>query len=136
MSMTLVAKVQSGALRERLARLDLNEGQALMLTELHRQDQVSQTHLAERLRVEPPSVTKVVRGLERAQLVARWRDPNNRRVVLVALTENGAALRLDLARVWREVSEDLYGQLAPRDREALSAMLAHLEAVPGRARVA
>ena len=135
MGMTLLAKVQSGALRERLARLGLNEGQALMLAELHREDGLSQSQLAERLRVEPPSVTKVVRGLERADLVDRRRDPSNGRVVLVTLTELGAALRFDLARLWREASEDLYGQLGRRDREVLRAMLNLLES-SGRAPVA
>ncbi len=135
-SFTLVAKLQSGALRERLARLGLNEGQALMLAELHREDGLSQTQLAERLRVEPPSVTKVVHGLERAELVDRRRDPSNGRIVLVTLTECGAALRFDLSRVWHEASEDLYGHLGRRDREILRRMLNLLESSSGRAPVA
>ena len=133
MSVTLVAKVQRGVLRERLERLGLNEGQALMLVELHREDGLSQSELAARLRVEPPSVTKVARGLQRAGLVARRRDPSNGRVVLVTLSERGIALRSDLERAWREASDDVYGRLGRRDREAFRALLDRLGAHPPEA---
>ncbi|HEY2332876.1 MAG TPA: MarR family transcriptional regulator [Acidimicrobiales bacterium] len=48
--------------------------------------------LAERLAVKPPTVTSVVDGLVARGLVERHPDPNDRRRLPLALSEEGAAL--------------------------------------------
>jgi len=45
--------------------------------------------LAERESVQPPSMTKIVAGLEQLDLVERATDPNDRRVTRVRLTSGG-----------------------------------------------
>ncbi len=48
--------------------------------------------LAERERVAPPSITKIVTNLEEQGLVVRIGDPDDRRITRVATSEAGAAL--------------------------------------------
>jgi len=48
--------------------------------------------LAERERVAPPSITKIVHNLEAQGLVVRTGDPEDRRIALVAVSDAGAAL--------------------------------------------
>jgi DNA-binding MarR family transcriptional regulator len=123
MSVTLAAKVQRTLFAARLATIGLRLGQPLVLLHLYREDGLSQTQLAERLRVEPPSVTKVVRGMADAGLVVRERDPEDTRVVRVRLSDRGLALRPELEQAWQEASEQVFGGLDAGDRATLKALL-------------
>jgi DNA-binding MarR family transcriptional regulator len=85
------------------------------------------TELAASEGVTQPSVTALVTALERAGLVERRSDPADRRVVLVALTEAGAAY----LRVRRQASAAAVAQavrgLEPEDFTTLVAAVPVLE---------
>jgi DNA-binding MarR family transcriptional regulator len=70
--------------------------------------------------VTQPSMTALVSGLERAGLVERRADPTDRRVALVALTNQG----LDYMEVRRQASVEafvqLIGKLPPEQVDALN----------------
>jgi DNA-binding MarR family transcriptional regulator len=61
---------------------------------------VSMGALAEAEQVRPPTITRLVAGLERAGLVRRYSDPNDGRVQLVEATSVGRRL-LDKGRARR-----------------------------------
>jgi DNA-binding MarR family transcriptional regulator len=67
-------------------------------------------------RVQPPSMTKVIAGLEQRGFVRREPDPNDRRCAILAITEPGLAL-LDSERRQRDawLSKRL-AQLTPDER--------------------
>jgi len=103
----------------------LHVGQEFMLAQLWREDGLTQTQLAERLRVSPPAVTKVVRGLERAELVRRTPDDADGRMIRVHLTERGQGLEVPITAAWFAVEAALFAELTPAQRDALR----HLAAV-------
>lgn len=84
---------------------------------IHAAGSVGQAEVARRLLVSPPVVTRLASGLVDAALVARKRDPSDRRVVLLTLTPAGrrraAAMRRDLLAAAAELIEPL-----PEDRRA------------------
>lgn len=84
--------------------------------------------IAERLAVVPRTVTDLVDGVEAAGLVARRRDPEDRRATFVALTPAGRQLldRLESAR--RESAELLLGRLDPSDLDVVLRVLRELTA--------
>jgi len=59
------------------------------LTELRRHDGLSSAQLARSSFVTPQSMADVVTGLEQRGLITRRRNPANRRVLLISLTEAG-----------------------------------------------
>jgi MarR family transcriptional regulator, transcriptional regulator for hemolysin len=69
-----------------------------VLSSLAEGDHRTQGELAEAVGVRSPTLTHHLDGLERAGLVTRDRDPANRRVQRVALTEAGEALFVRLRR--------------------------------------
>ena len=83
----------------------------------------SQHRLAERLGVHPTIMVKVVDGLEQEGLVARSRDPADRRQYALSLTPAGRreleALEPDVTRADAEITR----RLAPPERERLLALL-------------
>lgn len=85
------------------------------------------TELATMEGVSQPSMSGVVSGLERAGLVARERDPGDRRVVLVGLTPEGRRYleRRRDSTIQRLAA--LIGELSDSEREALIATAPVLE---------
>lgn len=83
-----------------LAELGLHPGQEFLLAQLFEQDGRSPGDLASCLNVESPTVSKAVRRLAEAGLVAREPDPHDGRRTRVVLTDEGRALRAPLAAVW------------------------------------
>ncbi len=89
--------------------------------------------LAAAEQVRPPTITKLIRGLERAGLVRRTRDPGDRRKQQVAATARGRKL-LEEGRARRVAALDAaLAGLAADERGALEAAVATLERLVGPA---
>ena len=76
--------------------------QVFALHELDHQDGLSQRELAERLDLEKSSVSRLVADLESAGLLERERDPANRRLYRLQITEEGRRLHRTMAGAMHE----------------------------------
>lgn len=86
---------------------------------------VSMATLAHRTRIDPSNLTGVIARLERSGLVTRQRDNADRRVTVVALTENGA----DIAATFEQrlaASTPLLNRLDRTERMTLQELLDRL----------
>lgn len=81
------------AYKPMLDELGLTYSQYLVLNVLWREDGQTVGAIAEQLALESSTVTPLLKRLEAAQLVRRTRNPQNERQVVVALTDQGRALR-------------------------------------------
>ncbi|MBB4683138.1 MarR family winged helix-turn-helix transcriptional regulator [Amycolatopsis jiangsuensis] len=77
---------------EALRPVGLTTLQFTALTALRRRGDLSSAQLARRSFVTPQTMNEMVRTLENQGHVARERDPDNRRVLLLRLTDPGRAL--------------------------------------------
>jgi DNA-binding MarR family transcriptional regulator len=109
--------------REALAPWDVTPGQSRALDVLIRHGELRLSALAEHLRIAPRSATEVVDDLEARGLVRRRPDPADRRATLVAPTEHGTRTGAAIHAARRAAAEDLFGGLAPADREQLARIL-------------
>jgi DNA-binding MarR family transcriptional regulator len=73
--------------------LGLTYPQYLVLNVLWREDGQTVGGIAEKLALEPSTLTPLLKRLEAAGFVTRARNPDNERQVFVALTDSGRALR-------------------------------------------
>lgn len=102
----------------------LNPSQSRALHVLAREGQPMRLRaLADRLRIVARSATDIVDSLEAAALVIREPDPQDRRAVLVSLTDSGRTQldAIDSAR--RAVATELFDTLDTEDREQLARIL-------------
>jgi MarR family transcriptional regulator for hemolysin len=99
----------------------------LILTSLRGEQWRTQLELARSLGIEGPTLTRHLDGMERAGLVERRRDPDDRRAVLVELTEAGRALHNRLRTNVIAFDERLRGGLGAEDLDRMHAVLARLE---------
>ncbi|CAN5302843.1 MarR family winged helix-turn-helix transcriptional regulator [soil metagenome] len=118
-----VCKAHRGNVSEQLAGIGLHVGQEMVLVELWDEDGLRGGELAARLRVEPPTVTKMLRRLENCGLVERQKDAEDARSFRVYLTEAGRALRGPVASCWRQAEEKTLSGLGADERQALHGLL-------------
>lgn len=85
--------------REFLAPFGITYPQYLVMLVLWEADHLTVSALAERLQLDSGTVSPLLRRLEAAVLITRTRSAADERVVEVALTDEGAALRIRAARV-------------------------------------
>jgi MarR family transcriptional regulator, organic hydroperoxide resistance regulator len=106
-----------------LAEHGLHAGQEMVLVELWQEDGLRGGELADRLGVEPPTVTKMLRRLEACGLVERRSDQTDARSFRVYLAPEGLALEEPVARCWRRAEETVLAGMNARDRQAFRRLL-------------
>jgi DNA-binding MarR family transcriptional regulator len=84
----------------------LSYAQYGLLFGLGERDQLSVRELAERAELTPATVTQMLEGLEAVGLVSRQRSDEDRRVVLISLSEGGrktlSERKAELESRWRD----------------------------------
>ena len=99
----------------------------LVLSAVRSTDARTQGDLAGAVGVRSPTLTAHLDGLERAGLVTRTRDPANRRVQRIAVTEAGERLFLRLRRAAAAFEGRLHAGLDDDDLATLRRLLTQLE---------
>ncbi len=107
------------ALEKRLAAHGVALGQFAPLIVLWEEEGVTQSEIARRLDLEQPTVANTLRRMERDGLVHLSPDPNNRRQVLIYLTDKGRALNGPLTAEARAINAEASAALSAEEREAL-----------------
>ncbi|MBE1533985.1 MarR family winged helix-turn-helix transcriptional regulator [Actinomadura algeriensis] len=96
----------------------LTTPQFTALTALRHRDGLSSAQLARRSFVTPQTMNEMVRALERHGHIERRRDPGNRRVLLISLTESGRALLRRCDPLAEAIEKDMLGAI-PEERHPL-----------------
>ena len=115
--------------RLRAERSDESLGlsQLSALSSINRYGPLSPTLLAERERIQPPSMTRVIAALESRGLVARDSHPTDRRQAVIGITDTGREVLLeDRARRQAWLAQ-LLADLSSDELETLRAALPVLE---------
>ncbi|MFI9583541.1 MarR family winged helix-turn-helix transcriptional regulator [Streptomyces sp. NPDC052236] len=89
------------------------------LTVLRRRDGLSSAQLARNSFVTAQSMADMVTGLERRGLITRRRDPGNRRVLLISLTDTGRELLAAYDEAVGALEERMLGGLRKQERHDL-----------------
>lgn len=118
-----VCRAHRAHVGELLSAHGLHVGQDMVLVELWQEDGLRGGELAERLGVEPPTVTKMLRRLEACGLVERRADPQDARSLRVYLTPRGWALEGPVARCWEQAERKLLAGMSTGDRRAFRTLL-------------
>jgi DNA-binding MarR family transcriptional regulator len=102
---------------------DLKPRQFQILGLLHDHGGLAQAELVRTMGVDPSILVTLLNPLEAAGLVARERDPGDRRRHLVTLTRAGEQKLTRAARAQMETEDALFASLDDDQREQLAALL-------------
>jgi len=97
----------------------LSLGQLAALGTLDRHGAMTPGELAAHERVQPPSMTRIVKALEETGYVTRTAHPTDGRQVVVALTEQGARLLKEDRRQREAWLAQRLRDLSPEERDLL-----------------
>jgi DNA-binding MarR family transcriptional regulator len=116
---------------QRLAHGGLSLGSFHLTSILERHGPMSMSRIAELVDVSFPTATGIVDRLEERGLVERVRVPDDRRLVLVQLTEGGRQALRDVDVLKEAFLEKVLTGLEPSNLAALSAVLRDVRRVVG-----
>lgn len=121
------AKAVSRAFDDALTTAGGSRPTWLVLLAVKTRRAVSQRELADAVGIQGATLTHHLAGMEAAGLVARQRDPDNRRVQFVELTDAGEEMFLRLREAAVGFDRRLRRGLRPADVEAFVDVLTRLE---------
>lgn len=114
--MVRVTKAHRWLVSAALAKKNLHIGQELLLMELWQGDGMTQTELAERLCIEPPTLTKMLSRLEKTELLEKRRDTQDKRICRIFLTEKGYSFQKPITDLWLQLEETILANLSSEER--------------------
>ena len=91
-----------------LEELGLYRGQPPVLHALWEREGLTHSELATRLHVQPATITKMIKRMEKAGFVVRRSDPQDQRVSRVYLTGAGRAIQAEVRQVWHALKEETF----------------------------
>ena len=118
-----VTRLLRRAFDERARSIGVTRPQWRVLTILARNEGINQNMLADRLEVEPITLSRMVDRMQDAGLVERRADPADRRAWRLYLTDNAAPLIADLRALGAVLSDDTLEGLSEAEREQLGDLL-------------
>lgn len=86
-------------------------------------DSSTMSELAENIGAKLPSMTMMIDNLTEEGLVERARDEQDRRKVIVRLTDKGRAVRQDFLQQRKQIAEQLFAKLSREDEQELMGLL-------------
>ncbi|MBY0343380.1 MAG: MarR family transcriptional regulator [Sphingomonadales bacterium] len=113
---------------DRVRSLGLTGPQARLLLSLERAPGQNQAFYAERLEIEPITLTRIVDRLEDAGWVERQADPADRRARILHLTDKSRGIVTRLRTSVEALFEDMLQGFAPAERELFARMLDRIAA--------
>lgn len=100
--------------------------QIMALLRVHYHGPCGVSDVADHLDVSKAAASQLVDRLVQQGLLSRWEHPADRRVKLVALTEDGADLVAQGIEARQRWMEELTAVLSPQEQEDISAVLGRL----------
>ena len=121
------ARLVREAFDARLRPLDLNLTQASLVGYVAEFGATTQTRLADRLGIGRASIGSVVDRLQARGVVERHPDPDDRRVWLVDITDEGRRVAGAIAEIDEVLRAELRHGIGREERQALSWVLTRLQ---------
>lgn len=102
-------------------------GQGRIVATIFHHPGSSQREIAKLARIKPGSLTEVLERLEKGGYVTRSRDPQDRRIIRVDLTERGKKFHQDLIARRDRFNQALLANVDEQERQQFVTVLAKME---------
>lgn len=123
---TRTLRLHARAIVGALGAGDIHHGQALCLRVLKANDGATQRDVAEMLHIAPPTLSRMLSAMEKAELVTRSQDEVDQRVTRVYLTTRGRRRERQAAAVVRDYVAATFATLSADERRQLIALMTKL----------
>ena len=118
-----VAKLHRQRADELLSAIGLHVGQEMLMNVLWTEGEMTQTELANRLDIQPATLTVALNRLEKAGHVKRSRDSEDKRISRVQASSRSKELREGTMLAWSRLEYDTVQNLSEAEKSMLSILL-------------
>ncbi|MBU1616319.1 MAG: MarR family transcriptional regulator [Candidatus Margulisbacteria bacterium] len=120
--------VKSFQLRDLPDDCDITMPQCLVMRIAHERENCKMSDISAALGVTLANVTSMVDRLHRDGFVERSEDPDDRRIVRIALTKDGRKIYGEIREAKRRHLTDIFGRISNKDREQLLSIMGKIAA--------
>ncbi|HEY3290581.1 MAG TPA: MarR family transcriptional regulator [Anaerolineae bacterium] len=118
-----VSRLHHARIHELLSGTGMFRGQPPVLEALAEQDGLTHGELAAFAHVTPATMSRMIKRMECAKLLVTRRDPTDKRVSRVYLTNNGRTMRSTIQRAFNTSEADTFADFDMEDRVLLRRFL-------------
>ncbi len=118
-----ISKAFNDRMRQKTEAMGMSEGMRKILFHLKNNSKLTQQELAKRCHLSTPAVSVTLQKMEAEGLVLRKHDPDDRRTILLSLTEAGNALDRKVIRTIEETERELLEGISPEELGQLRPIL-------------
>ncbi len=113
--------------RQLLSDAEIHIGQEMVLQCLWQEDKLTQSQLAHEIGVQLQTVHKMVRRMEKADLVTKHADEADLRVSRVHLTPKGCELQTVIEDAWAQLEQETLADFTVEEQYILRRLLHKIE---------
>ncbi|WP_306984886.1 MarR family winged helix-turn-helix transcriptional regulator [Alkalicoccobacillus murimartini] len=110
-----------------LTNLNLHVGQDNLLCKLWNKDGMTQVELCNQLNCEAPTVTNMVKSLEKKGLIIRHKDVQDKRITRIYLTDAGKEIEKPVSEIWKKQQERLLTEITQDEKLLFRRLLKQME---------
>lgn len=122
----LIAEIHHVAIKQPVNQASFR-GQGRIIHLLAHNEGLSQRELAGLAQIKPGSVSEVLERLEKTQMIKRWRDKKDRRIVRVQLTDRGKNLYKENLQKRRQFEKEMLAPISAEERATFLTVLEKMQ---------
>ncbi len=121
-----LAMIYRNQIDEVMSEIGTSRSHGVIICEVGAQQGISQSALADKLKVRTASMTYNIQQLEALGWIYRERDADDQRLIRVYLTEDGKAIEPKIIAVWNQLEDSMLAGLPDEQRAILRQLVSHI----------
>lgn len=104
-SLIRLSKIHKKIAQKKFQQVDLTEGKPRLLNFIVNNPGCSQREIASCCKIEPATATSILSSMEKEELIYRERNPKDKRILNVFLTQKGIEVQKNVEKVFSKLDE-------------------------------
>ena len=121
--LTKASQAGAGYWTKKVEHLGVTASQAMTLNFLGEEDAIPTNVLGQKLQITSATMTGILDRLEKMDLIERRPHPDDRRAILVCLTEKGARCAMEINAIMVEANMEFLNKLNPEESQTFHNLL-------------
>ena len=121
--LTKASQAGAGFWTKKVEHLGVTASQAMTLNFLGEEDAIPTNVLGQKLQITSATMTGILDRLEKMDLIERRPHPDDRRAILVCLTEKGVLYAMEINAIMVEANTEFLNKLNPEESQTFRNLL-------------
>ncbi len=116
--LTKASQAGVGFWTNKVKHLGVTASQAMLMNFLGEEDRILSRSLGQKLQISSATMTGILDRLEKLALIERQPHPEDRRAILICLTDQGRKYAKEINSIMVKANREYLGQLGPKQSKA------------------